>query len=196
MEYKEALKLADAVPGSLIELGFGRGNSLKEFISYMNNIEINKRNIWIYESFDGYNNPTPEDKSAFKKGDFKRPPQPAYDIVNTINTRVELVKGYIEETLPKRYDKSPVSIVHSHLVSYSSTLHGLENFEKYMDPGSIIIVTDYEMFEGTKQAVDEFLIKYAPKFKMIETNDQFVVLKTQSVKKLGSKVTRTRSDHS
>ncbi len=40
MEYKDALKLADAVPGSLIELGFGRGNNLKEFISYMNDIEI------------------------------------------------------------------------------------------------------------------------------------------------------------
>ena len=194
MEYKDALKLADAVPGSLIEFGFGRGNSLKEFISYMNNIEISKRNIWIYESFDGYNNPTPEDNRAFKKGDFKRPPQPAYDIRNTINTKVELIKGYIEETLPTEYDKSPVAIVHSHLVSYSSTRHGLENFEKYMPPGSVIIVTDYQAFEGTKQAVDEFLIKFAPKFKTIEVNDTFIVIQTQKVQKLINKVLRSRSE--
>ncbi|MDA9050792.1 TylF/MycF family methyltransferase [bacterium] len=194
MEYKDALKLADAVPGSLIELGFGKGNSLKEFISYMNNIEINKRNIWIYESFDGYNEPTPEDNQAFKKGDFKRPPQPAYDIKNTINTKVELVKGYIEETLPTRYDKSSVSILHSHLISYSSTLHGLENFEKYMPPGSVIVVTDYQTFDGTKQAVDEFLTKHSPKFKTVEVNDTFIVIQTQKVQRLSNKVSRTRSE--
>ena len=71
MDYKGALKLAAGIKGSLIELGFGKGNSLKEFISYMNAKDIDKRNIWIYESFDGYNEPVAEDEGAFKRGEYK-----------------------------------------------------------------------------------------------------------------------------
>ena len=193
MEYKEALSLADGVKGSLIELGFGKGNSLKEFIGYMNNLDISKRNIWIYESFDGYNTPTAEDKGAFKKGEFKRPPHPAYDIQHTINTEVKLVKGYIEETLPKNYDKSQVAIIHSHLISYSSTLHGLNSFSKYLIPGGIIVVTDYEAFPGTKQAVDEFVAQHNPHYRLVEANSNFALIKRVPVKDFKTKVQRSRS---
>lgn len=193
MEYKEALSLADAVKGSLIELGFGKGNSLKEFIGYMNKLEISKRNIWIYESFDGYGNPTAEDQGAFVKGGFKRPIQPAFDIQHTIKTEVKLVRGYIEETLPTNYDNSPVAVVHSHLVSYSSTLHGLNFFNKFIPVGGIIIVTDYETFPGTKQAVDEFVFNNDPHYRFADVNSNFAAIKKIEVKELGSSVTRTRS---
>jgi len=193
MDYKAALKLADGVPGSLVELGFGKGNSLREFISYMNKLQISKRNIWIYESFDGYNNPSPEDKGAFKKGEFKRPPHPAYDIKHTINTEVKLVKGYIEETLPKEYDNSPVSILHSHLVSYTSTQHGLNVFNKHIAIGGVMVITDYEIFEGTKLAVNEFLAQNKPHYKVVESNSAFIVLKKVKVDDVNKKITRTRS---
>lgn len=193
MEYKEALSVADAVKGSLIELGFGKGNSLKEFIGYMNKLEVSKRNIWMYESFDGYGEPKPEDQGAFQRGGFKRPPQPAYDIQHTINTEVRLVKGYIEETLPENYDKSPAAIVHSHLVSYSSTLHGLNFFDQYIPVGGLIIVTDYETFPGTKQAVDEFVFSKTPHYRWLNVNDNFAALKKIEVNELGTKVTRSRS---
>lgn len=193
MDYKAALKLADGVPGSLIELGFGKGNSLREFISYMNKLQISKRNIWIYESFDGYNEPSPQDKGAFKKGEFKRPPHPAYDIRHTINTEVKLIKGYIEETLPSEYDNSTVSIVHSHLVSYSSTQYGLDIFDKHIAIGGIIVVTDYEIFPGTKLAVDEFVAKNKPHYRVVESNSAFIVLKKVKVDDVNKKITRTRS---
>lgn len=193
MEYRDALKLADGVNGTLVELGFGKGNSLKEFISYMNKYEIAKRNIWIYESFDGYREPAPQDNNAFRKGGFKRPIQPAYDIQHTINTEVRLVKGYIEETLPEQYDKSPVAIVHSHLVSYTSTRHGLDIFAPYIPDNGVIVITDYNVFEGTKQAVDEFVIDNSPHFSLVDSNEEFAVLKRVPVKKLNNRVTRSRS---
>ncbi len=63
-----------------------------------------------------------------------------------------------------------------------------------MPVGSVIVVTDYQAFEGTKQAVDEFLIKYAPKFKTVEVNDTFIAIQTQKVQTLTSKVIRSRSE--
>ena len=193
MDYKGALKLADGIKGSLIELGFGKGNSLKEFISYMNAKDIDKRNIWIYESFDGYNEPVAEDEGAFKRGEYKRPPQPAYDIVHTIDREVRLVKGYIEDTLPNNFDKKSVGIVHSHLVSYSSTLHGLDYFKKYLSDNGIIIVSDYNVFPGTKKAVDKFIIDNSPEYKAVETNDDFIAIKKIKIQRFNEKVIRTNS---
>lgn len=184
MNYNKALQLANGVKGTLVELGFGKGNSLREFISYMNNGNIDKRNIWIYESFTGYNTPRPEDKGAFVKGGHKRPPQPAYDIKHTITKDVHLVKGYIEDTLPEQYGDEKVAIIHSHLISYSSTKHGLEVFHKGLQTNGIIVVTDYEIFPGTKQAVDEFILSKKGEYKLIEQNTNFACIKKVNFKDL------------
>ena len=133
------------------------------------------------------------DENAFKKGEFKRPPQPAYDIQHTINTEVKLVKGYIEDTLPNNYDKNPVAIVHSHLVSYTSTQHALEYFDNYLQTDGVVVVTDYAVFPGTKLAVDQFVAKRFPHYKIEDTNESFIVLRKQSVKSFDNKVTRGRS---
>lgn len=194
MNYKQALGLADSIDGTLIELGFGKGNSLKEFISYMNNKDIAKRSIWIYESFDGYRAPTAEDKEAFVKGGFKRPIQPAFDIRNTIDKEVKLIKGYIEDTLPSSYDsKEKVAIIHSHLVSYSSTLFGLTVFENKLADNGIILVTDYDHFPGTKLAVDQFIEKSSGKWQTLK-GEGFVILKKIKLVELSTfKVVRTRT---
>lgn len=194
MDYKEALGLADNVEGTLVELGFGKGNSLKEFISYMNKKDIVKRNIWIYESFDGYGAPTPEDQGAFVKGGFKRPIQPAFDIRNTIDKEVKLIKGYIENTLPESYDtKEPVAIIHTHLVSYSSTLFGLSTLANKVADNGIIVVTDYKEFPGTKLAVDTFVESSTGKWQLISA-DGFIILKKIKLVNLSTfKVTRSRT---
>jgi|SaaInlStandDraft_1057018.scaffolds.fasta_scaffold36002_2 O-methyltransferase len=193
MDYKAALGLANGLKGTLIELGFGKGNSLREFISYMNKGKIDKRNIWIYESFDGYREPTAEDVGKIKKGADKRPPQPAYDIVHTINREVNLVKGYIEETLPSNYSTEPVALIHSHLVSYTSTQHGLNVFKDKIEVGGLIVVTDYEVYPGTKQAVDEFVARNIA-FTIIESNSKFTVIKRDKIQSFNNtSITRTRS---
>jgi len=194
MNYLEALVSANKIEGSLVELGFGKGNSLKDFISFMNGGDAVKRNIWIYESFTGYNDPSPEDQDAFVKGGFKRPIQPAYDIKNTIKKEVQLIKGYIEDTLPSSYKSSePIAVIHSHLVSYTSTLHGLNALKGKIVDNGIIIVTDYETFPGTKQAVDEFVSANTHQWKLSKGADDFVVIKKIKIVELDTKVTRTRT---
>ena len=193
MNYLETLISANNVKGSLIELGFGKGNSLRKFISFMNGGDTTKRNIWIYESFEGYNTPTQEDGEAFVKGGFKRPIQPAFDIRHTINTEVQLVKGYIEETLPSSYNsEEPIAIIHTHLVSYSSTLHGLNVLKNKLTDGGLIIITDYDLFPGTKQAVDEF-VHGNTKLWHLTKHDGFAAIKKIKLVEIGTKVSRSRT---
>ncbi len=192
MDYKAALATANNIPGSLIELGFGKGNSLKEFIGYMNEGSIIKRNILIYESFSGYNEPTVQDKNAFRKGEFKRPPQPAFDIIHLINRDIKVQVGYIEETLLKEVSTEPIALIHSHLVSYTSTEFALEKLTSKLEINGSFIITDYEAFPGTKLAVDEFYARHAAEY-ALDTNENFAKLTKREVTTVQTKPTRTRS---
>lgn len=192
MNYKAALATANNIPGSLVELGFGKGNSLKQFIGYMNEGSIIKRNILIYESFSGYNTPSEKDKNAFQKGEFKRPPQPAFDMIHLINRDIKVQVGYIEDTLLKEVSTEPVALVHSHLVSYTSTEFALSKLASKLEVNGSFIITDYEAFPGTKLAVDEFYALHASEFKL-ETNEAFAKLTKRTLTPIQSGVTRTRS---
>lgn len=191
MNYLDALRSVNNLDGTFVELGFGKGNSLKEFISFMNGGDIDKREIYIYESFNGYRKPTVEDKEAFVEKGFKRPIQPAYDIVHTINKKVHLVKGYIEDTFSTQ-PPSRVAIVHSHLVGYLSTQFALKQLASKLLDNGIVIITDYEKYPGTKQAVDEFIYDRPKQWKFSKGNG-FITLKKIKIEEVSTKVSRTRS---
>lgn len=189
---KEIIALADNTPGVLVDLGFGKGNSLKSIISWMNNDEVAKRDIQIYESFNGYPEPSSEDQSYFSKGGFKRPPQPAYDIRHTIRKKVTLVKGYVESTI-KNYNGPTISVLHCHLGPYRSTLHILDELYRHVNIGGVIIVDGYTEFPGTKAAVDKF-VNDNKLMKFFGTQENFSYIKKSPIKKLTkTKVSRTRS---
>jgi len=192
MEYLEAIKLADHVDGSLIELGFGKGNTLTEFISYMNSRDVVKRDIQLYDSFEGYPSPVEEDENAFVKGGFKRPIQPAMDIRNTINKDVKLIKGFIEDTLEDSFNSnSEIAIIHSDLVSYSSTLYSLTALNSKLSIDGVVIVSGYSKYPGVKLAVDSFISSNKKSYRVEHTGDLAVLVKVQYIK-LNKKVTKDR----
>jgi hypothetical protein len=192
MEYLEAIKLADHVDGSLIELGFGKGNTLTEFISYMNSRDVVKRDIQLYDSFEGYPSPVEEDENAFVKGGFKRPIQPAMDIRNTIKKDVKLIKGFIEDTLEDSFNSnSEIAIIHSDLVSYSSTLYSLTALNSKLSIDGVVIVSGYSKYPGVKLAVDSFISSNKKSYRVEHTGDLAVLVKVQYMK-LNKKVTKDR----
>lgn len=180
MEYLEAIKLADHVDGSLIELGFGKGHTLTKFISYMNNRDVIKRDIQLYDSFEGYASPVEEDENAFVKGGYKRPIQPAMDIRNTIKKDVKLIKGFVEDTLEESIqDVNKVAIVHSDLVSYSSTLYSLSMLHSKIPTDGLIIITGYSKYPGSKLALDNFIKQNKKEYSVLHSGDIAVVKKLE-----------------
>lgn len=155
--YITLLKLANEVQGSLVELGFGKGDTAKKFVDYMNQGKIPKRNIWLYDSFKGYPTPTPEDEGMIIQGDFKRPPQPAYDMVHMIRTQVHNIIGFVEKTLPVSYTGEPIAVLHCDLLTYKGTLHSLRSLYSRLAEDAVIIVEGYEEYPGVRKAVNTFL---------------------------------------
>ena len=180
MRYLEAIKLADKIEGSFIELGFGKGKNLTEFISYMNNRDTTKRNIWLYDSFEGYREPTAEDDNAFVKGGYKRPIQPAMDIIHTLKKEVKLIKGYVEDTLESSYNsEEKIAIIHTDLVSYSSTLFSLTTLNSKLNIGGVIIATGYSEYKGVKLAIDKFLKENKKEYILEHSSNIAILIKRQ-----------------
>lgn len=158
MAYSNILNTVDNVQGILLDLGFGKGNDLSSIINDMNEGIIRSRDISLFDSFEGQPEPTNMDDGAFNKGDYIRPIQPAYDIVNTIKANVCICKGWIEDTLIDCISDDTVAAAHIDLIGYESTLFSLNKVYKRLAEGGVIIIKDYENYIGVKKAVDKFAL--------------------------------------
>ena len=156
MAYTNILNTVDNVDGILLDLGFGKGIDLSSIINDMNEGKIKNRDISLFDSFEGQPEPSSIDEEAFAKGDYIRPIQPAYDIVNTIKANVCICKGWIEDTLIDCISKDIVAAAHIDLIGYESTLFSLNNVYKRLAEEGVIIIKDYENYVGVKKAVDKF----------------------------------------
>jgi hypothetical protein len=69
--------------------------------------------------------------------------------------RVHLIKGPVEETLP-RNELGEIAILRLDTDWYSSTRCELEYLFPKLSTGGVLIIDDYGHFEGAKKATDEF----------------------------------------
>tara|TARA_B100001109_G_C18701060_1_gene397927 strand:- start:5 stop:604 length:600 start_codon:yes stop_codon:yes gene_type:complete len=156
MAYTNILNTVDNVDGILLDLGFGKGIDLSSIINDMNEGKIKTRDISLFDSFEGQPEPSNIDEEAFAKGDYIRPIQPAYDIVNTIKANVCICKGWIEDTLEECISKETVAVAHIDLIGYESTLFSLNTIYRRLAEQGVIVIKDYENYIGVKKATDKF----------------------------------------
>ena len=74
---------------------------------------------------------------------------------------VRFIQGFIPESL-KKFDNIPIALLNLDLDLYQSTIDSLNYFWKYILPGGVILLDDYDgeaaqrKWPGVKKAVDEF----------------------------------------
>tara|TARA_B100001287_G_scaffold6109_1_gene4721 strand:+ start:7348 stop:8217 length:870 start_codon:yes stop_codon:yes gene_type:complete len=160
MNYREAFILGDKIKGSYVELGFGKGDSARLYANMILKNEIKNRPMWIFDSFDGIPAPTDYDRSfdsTLHKGKFARPIQPALDLRFDIpDTKYKVVKGYIEDTFDQFTD-SNINVLNIDLSTYSSTKAALELFHGLVPKYGVVLVPLYDINEGVKAAVQDYL---------------------------------------
>ena len=144
--FKKVMSEVNHKDGSLVEAGFGRGLTANTIVRLMNEGHIKKRDIWIYDSFEGFPNPTKFDASPRnpQKGQWKVPMKPALELKNLIDVKVEVVKGYFEDTIPSQYSGDAIAILHLDGDLYSSYKSCLEGLYDKVIPGGIILFDEYK----------------------------------------------------
>ncbi|MCI8856688.1 MAG: macrocin-O-methyltransferase [Clostridiaceae bacterium] len=166
------------LPGDIVELGVFRGTTLMEWANFMEirNMGDRQKQVFGFDNFAGFTELSEKDGKAdeamnkqaggFDSSAFEEILEDAISIYDAdrfipYKKRVELIKGNIEETIPKFVEEHPglrISLIHFDCDMYLPTKIGLEYLYPLVVPGGIILFDEYGIrpWGGESNAVDEF----------------------------------------
>jgi len=150
------------LPGNIVECGVANGGSVA-VLAFAARGTLMKRNIWLFDSFQGMPKPTKKDgKMAFDqyhegwlKGDPVRVKQIFQELQIPLNN-LRIVKGWFQETFPTVY-VGQITLLHIDADWYESVELCLHKFYDSVVVGGSIVLDDYGCWEGCRRATDEFL---------------------------------------
>jgi hypothetical protein len=161
------------IPGAVVECGVWRGGSMHIVARTLMKVGDPTRDLYLFDTFEGMTPPTEKDVTYDGKAvaDLlaQRPKtskiwaiasledvQEGMATVGYPGELIHYVKGPVEETLP---DAAPQQIALLRLDTdwYESTRHELHTLYDRLVPGGVLIVDDYGSYQGSRQAVDEFI---------------------------------------
>ena len=173
LNHFELLKKTKKCPGSIIECGVLKGNSLIRFAIFRDYLNMYNKKLYAFDAFGTFpksylreknsilrkekNFATIHDKNTGKG--FKA------QIINKLLRQkkiknYKLIKGDIFETLDKfikKNKKLKISFLHLDMDVYLPTLYALKKFYKYIAVGGIVVIDDFKTLPGATQATKEFL---------------------------------------
>ena len=153
--------LAKNIAGDVVELGCYKGDTS---VLFQRELQKTNKTLWLYDSFAGLPEKTREDSSAagdqFKTGELFVTKREVIEKFKRQNLPLPKIKKAFFEDLDPTKDL-PEKICFAFLDGdlYTSIKTSLSLIESKMQPGSIIVVHDYNNPElpGSARAVDEWL---------------------------------------
>lgn len=151
------------VPGDLVEAGVWRGGATILMRGYLAVYEMQGRDVWVVDSFEGLPAPThPADQGH----DFSYSQTPIlavsleevralFDRYGLLDERVRFLKGWFKDTLPKA-PIARIALLRLDGDLYESTRDAITPLYDKVVPGGFILVDDYGDFEPCRRAIDEF----------------------------------------
>jgi len=167
---------ANSIEGDIIECGVWKGGSSMSIVKALQNKNINNRELYLYDTFEGMTEPELVDKSfdeidaksMLKNEDKKTSIIWAYSELEEVKNnlfstgypkeKIHFIKGKVEDTLPLNMHKK-IAILRLDTDWYSSTKVELELLFPKLAKGGILIIDDYGHWQGAKKAVDEYFEK-------------------------------------
>lgn len=163
------------VPGAIVECGVWRGGSMMAAAMTLTAAGCDDRDLYLFDTFTTM--PPPEERdvdcfgipaASFFEGPDNALDNPGYAylpmervedlLVSTgyPRSRLHFVPGMVEDTVP---DHAPEEIALLRLDTdwYASTAHEMRHLFPRIAPGGVLIVDDYGQFQGSRDAVDEYL---------------------------------------
>ena len=156
--------LANGVEGAIVECGVFRGGSLAFFMDVVLRFGKADREFWAYDTFDGFpenvvetiHNGTTFTCESWHTENFREIFDRNLARCDYPRELVHVVVGDVLETIPI---KAPERIAFLHLDTdyYEATLHEFKHLYHRVPHGCAVEVDDYNAFEGSRRATDEFL---------------------------------------
>jgi O-methyltransferase len=162
------------IPGSIVECGVWKGGSMMAAALALLRLNAASRDLYLFDTFEGM--PRPEEGDSDYKGRaasrfFHRlqtganssswcaaspaEVQKTMDLTGYDRSRIHLVKGLVEETIPRQAPDS-IALLRLDTDWYESTKHELEHLFPRLSKNGVLIIDDYGHWRGARKAVDEY----------------------------------------
>jgi O-methyltransferase len=163
------------VPGDVCEFGVAQGATSRLIA---NEIMANDRKLWLFDSFEGLPEPSPEDKlidDIFNLGSMSRykgtMASPETEVLSKLDAmkfpraRTKIKKGWIKDTVKSTDLPIHVAFAYIDFDFYEPIRDALDFLDSRMPAGGQIVVDDYGFFsEGVQLAVDQFVARTAGRY--------------------------------
>jgi hypothetical protein len=152
------------VPGDFIETGVWRGGACIFMRAILEAYGVRNRRVWLADSFAGLPPPDPVAYPADIGDIFHTYADLAVSIdevkrnfekYGLLDDQVMFLKGWFKDTLPD----APIgrlAILRLDGDMYESTMDALQHLYGKLSPRGFVIVDDYRVVDGCRQAVDDF----------------------------------------
>lgn len=90
--------------------------------------------------------------------------------------RIHYVQGLVEETVPDRAPER-IAILRLDTDWYTSTRHELEHLYPRLVSGGVLLIDDYGTWQGSREAVDEFLRKTGERLLLLRMDEGRIAVK-------------------
>ncbi len=168
------------VPGDFVECGVWKGGASMMMAKTLMLLGDTSRTIYMYDTYEGMAEPTPEDKAVMEgkenvrevweqsqKGDHNEWCYGPLDGVKAAMAstgypadKIVYIKGKVEDTLPAQNPPGQIAILRLDTDWYSSTKHEMETLYPQLVQNGVLILDDYGYWAGARQAVDEYFAKH------------------------------------
>lgn len=152
------------IPGDCMETGVWRGGACIMMRAVMEAFRVKNRRVWLADSFEGLPPPSPELYPADAGEKFHEYEELSISVDEVKNNfskygllddQVVFLKGWFKDTLPSApVEKLALLRLDGDL--YESTIVPLEALYDKVSNGGYVIVDDYHVVKGCKQAVHDF----------------------------------------
>jgi len=178
LAHYEFFRMVVDLPGDIVELGVYRGASLMAFANFMEirNMGDRQKQVFGFDNFSGFTSVDEKDgkqdkrvhkeQSGFDSNVFEDILKDAISIFDKdrfipYKPRVRLIKGNIEQTVPRFVEETPglrISLLHFDCDMYSPTKVGLDYLWPLVVPSGVVLFDEYGIrpWEGESKAIDEY----------------------------------------
>ena len=186
----------NAIAGAFVECGVWRGGASAASALTLESLGAGPRDIYLFDTFEGMSKPTDEDKTFADAGamdEFQKTKtgEESSDWCYAGQGEVEdnlrrlgldpaafnLVKGRVEDTLPGQAPPGPIALLRLDTDWYESTRHELIHLFPKLAAGGVMIIDDYGDWQGSRQAVDEYLADHGHRMLLTRVNGSVIGVK-------------------
>jgi hypothetical protein len=165
---------ANHIPGAVVECGVWRGGSMMAGVLAMLELQATQRDFYMFDTYEGMTAPTERDvhisigRTAEEMLDGTHGGAPLWVPASVEDVRagfeplgypedkLHFVVGKVEDTIPSAAPDT-IAVLRLDTDWYESTKHELAHLFDRLQPGGVLIIDDYGSWQGSKDAVDEFI---------------------------------------